>query len=341
MKERPAMAVFLSCDQLPAVLAASAERGPTWVAAGRGEDSGFIPYRPGLCLDREAGPTRRTLKEVFLPRAEVLFGYETVDGVPRLHPAAPSDLPRVIFGVRPCDARALALLDPVFEEPPHVDGLWAGRRQAATLVGLGCDRPGPACFCPAAGGDPLGEEGLDVLMVPVDGGYLVRPLTERGRAWTEPLGLPPARPEQLAAAEAVADRARERLAGGAPVDLQATLASGFEHSLWDRLHERCLGCAACTYLCPTCHCFDVGDEDGRRWRRWDSCMFPTFTLHASGHNPRTSGKERMRQRLMHKFCYYPERRGRPACVGCGRCVEICPANVDLRSVLEQLKGVRA
>jgi ferredoxin len=206
---------------------------------------------------------------------------------------------------------------------------------------MGCERPGPACFCPAVGGDPLGEEGLDVLMVPVEGGYVVRPLTERGRAWTKPLGLAVVRADQEAAAATTAARARERLGASPVADLQAALGQSFEHPLWDRLHERCLGCAACTYLCPTCHCFDVGDEDGRRWRRWDSCMFPTFTLHASGHNPRTSGKERMRQRLMHKFCYYPERRGRPACVGCGRCVEICPANLDLRSVLAQLEGVQA
>ncbi|MDQ7794857.1 MAG: 4Fe-4S dicluster domain-containing protein [bacterium] len=336
----PAVARLLAENELDSILARVAERNALWVPAGDGEQSAFALYRPGLALRQEAGPTRRTAKEIFFPRTEILFTYGEDDGPPRLEAPPAEVLPAVVYGLRPCDARALTMLDPVFEDPGYPDGLWGGRRRGATLVGVGCTRPSRACFCTSVGGDPAGEEGLDVLVVPIPGHYLARAVTDRGEEWLQALDLPRAGPDH----EAAAVRAAAAGAGLAVVDtegLPAKLERMFGHAVWEQLHERCLGCAACTYLCPTCHCFDIVDEGGSRLRNWDSCMFPLFTLHASGHNPRLSGKERMRQRIMHKFSYYPQRQGRPACVGCGRCVEVCPVNLDLRSVLAQLKGVEA
>ena len=116
----------------------------------------------------------------------------------------------------------------------------------------------------------------------------------------------------------------------------------FDHPIWKEVAERCLACGACTYLCPTCHCFDIQDEvmksSGQRVRNWDSCMFPLFTLHGSGHNPRTRQGERWRQRLQHKFNYYVENFGCTACVGCGRCIVNCPVNIDIREVLERVRN---
>jgi formate hydrogenlyase subunit 6/NADH:ubiquinone oxidoreductase subunit I len=112
---------------------------------------------------------------------------------------------------------------------------------------------------------------------------------------------------------------------------------GFEDPIWNRLTESCIGCGACTYLCPTCHCFDIADEQhhyqGRRIRTWDSCQYPQFTRHASGHNPRPARKHRLRQRFMHKFSYTVEKSGDIYCVGCGRCVVHCPVNLDIREVI--------
>ncbi|MBE0479153.1 4Fe-4S dicluster domain-containing protein, partial [Candidatus Aerophobetes bacterium] len=114
----------------------------------------------------------------------------------------------------------------------------------------------------------------------------------------------------------------------------------FDHIFWRSLSDSCLGCAVCTYLCPTCHCFDIVDEaknsQGTRVRNWDSCMFSLFTQQASGHNPRPTGKERVRQRLMHKFNYFVENYKEAACVGCGRCVINCPVNIDIRDVLKKI-----
>ena len=114
----------------------------------------------------------------------------------------------------------------------------------------------------------------------------------------------------------------------------------FDHEIWERVSRKCLGCGACSYLCPTCYCFDLTDEKtstgARKVRRWDCCMFPSFTLHASGHNPRPVNAPRVRQKLMHKFSYHTERHGLSSCVGCGRCVRSCPVNLDIRQLLGQL-----
>ncbi len=337
--------VILEHSELNRILAHVAGQARLWVATGEGEEAAFLPYRPGIPLRRGPGPTRRTAKEIFFPRTEALFTFHEADGKPRLEPAKVDDGPLVVFGLRPCDARALCLLDPVFEDPLWPDRLYGGRRARAILVGMACSQPSRACFCTSVGGDPAGEEGLDVILVALDDAYLARATTDRGAEWLEGLGFSPAPPEAEAAAARVAETARRALAAVPADGLKERLDGRFEHPVWDRLHERCLGCAACTYLCPTCHCFDIVDEggpgEGVRLRNWDSCMFALFTLHASGHNPRMTGKERMRQRIMHKFNYYPERQGRPACVGCGRCVEICPVNLDLRQVIAELEGVEA
>jgi ferredoxin len=123
-------------------------------------------------------------------------------------------------------------------------------------------------------------------------------------------------------------------------EIKKFLDENFEHPFWDTLHKKCLACGTCTFMCPTCHCFDIQDEvkaeDGKRMRNWDSCMFPLFTKETSGHNPRPSQKERWRQRVMHKFRYFVDNFNAIACVGCGRCVMYCPVNMDIRKIVEDI-----
>jgi len=117
----------------------------------------------------------------------------------------------------------------------------------------------------------------------------------------------------------------------------------YNASFWPQIAEACINCGACTFLCPTCYCFDIQDEvagtKGVRLRYWDSCMFPLFTLHASGHNPRGQKMQRVRNRFMHKFKYFPDRFGPVSCVGCGRCVKDCPVNIDIREVISLMQAV--
>jgi ferredoxin len=131
----------------------------------------------------------------------------------------------------------------------------------------------------------------------------------------------------MAAAEAGLTRT-ERLTG-----VGEGLRQGFAAEHWQQLGLPCLGCGACAFTCPTCHCFDIIDrgdpEQGERLKIWDCCAFKTFTVHASGHNPRPTQTTRLRQRIMHKLSYFPERFGRVMCVGCGRCLRACPAGQDI------------
>jgi formate hydrogenlyase subunit 6/NADH:ubiquinone oxidoreductase subunit I len=125
--------------------------------------------------------------------------------------------------------------------------------------------------------------------------------------------------------------------------LSRDLMELYEAGHWSRVQESCLNCGTCTYCCPTCHCFDIQDETqgeaGRRVRNWDTCMSWLFTMHGTGHNPRGSKLDRVRQRFMHKFKYIPAKRGGEiGCVGCGRCVQLCPVNIDVRRVVNDMNA---
>ncbi|MGE5585108.1 MAG: 4Fe-4S dicluster domain-containing protein [Bacillota bacterium] len=299
--------------------------------------------------DREGVPaiSKRPLKEMFFPQEEVLFAFDAGGKVEvAAGAAAPADeVTRVAFGVRPCDARSLTLLDLVFDAADYKDPYYVSRRRSTAVVTFACFEPGVACFCTSVGGGPYDETGSDLMFAEAGEAYLVRPLSAKGEKLL--CGFDAVREAgdaDLEAAREAEARAAGRLARSVPVDAAVSkLGGAFGDAAWDDIHRKCLGCAVCTYLCPTCHCFDIGDEatraGGERVRNWDSCMFALFTLHASGHNPRPSRKERFRQRIMHKFNYFVENNGRVACVGCGRCVENCPVNLDVRKVLETIAAL--
>jgi len=284
--------------------------------------------------------SKRTPKSVFFPQSEVMFSYDL--GQDEDVKVSDEPDPAVLFGIRPCDARSFTLLDKVFDDPSYPDMYYLQRRENTTVIGAACLHPQSTCFCTSVGGDPFDTRGMDILTVDLGEAVLVRFITEKGEAL---LGNDPRLEDATAAeteqVERLAKEAREGIRSEVHTDgVQEKLAGMFEDPFWDELHERCAGCGVCTYLCSTCHCFDIEDEtlgsEGRRIRLWDSCMFSLFTLHTSGHNPRASGKERMRQRVMHKFCYFPENYEEIACVGCGRCVQYCPVNMDIREVIEAL-----
>jgi len=279
-------------------------------------------------------------KRIFFPQCEKLFSYRPHPGGVELAEHL-DEGKKIVFGIRPCDAKSLSLLDRVFNNDKYQDTYYWKRRENTVLVGVGCNNPAVTCFCDSLGGAPFDPEGLDLLLIDIGESYLVQTVTEKGKELVAGLNLPEASPAELARAEQI--KADVSLASRVNIDgLKQKLDQMFYHPVWDLLSEQCLGCAACSYLCPTCHCFDITDEavddSGCRVRNWDSCMFPLFTLHGSGHNPRTSGKERWRQRLMHKFKYFVDNFNAEACVGCGRCIKSCPVNLDIRSLVAVVQG---
>ena len=289
------------------------------------------------------GKTRWSPKEFVFPRTEPLFSYSLDGREVRLEGASVEDTEQILFGLRPCDAAGLCRLDAVFLKGEE-DSLYESRRGRSTIVSLACAEAEPECFCAAVGGGPAGEEGSDLQLVAAGEGWLLRPLTPKGEALTAPLrdrARTPSR-EEWAQAQERARRLKERI-GASPVarEWASVLESSFGLPLWEALGRRCLGCSICTYVCPSCSCFDVQDTGnawcGDRCRSWDSCTFAGFTRHASGHNPRPTQASRYRQRVLHKFAYFPlENEGRFMCVGCGRCVTLCPVGMSIHESVQRV-----
>ncbi len=283
-----------------------------------------------------------TTKKVMFPQTETMFAFRSVAGGVAVE--EPVSVPKtVVFGIRPCDARSFVTLDPLFTKD-FDDPYYMKRREATVLIGHACAEPTNRCFCPSVSGSPSGTEGLDVLLTDISDNYYVQVVTERGK-------------EAISGAQSLltkatdADNKQKQAADTASAEkikrsvnlkkMHELLPKAFGLAEWKELGSKCIGCGICTFNCPTCHCFDIQDEgtpyQGRRVRVWDACMFPEFTVHASGENPRHNRSERLRNRMMHKFSYYPRNLGFISCVGCGRCIELCPVNEDLIQILNTVR----
>jgi ferredoxin len=286
---------------------------------------------------------RRSLKEFFLPPSEVLLRYrQTKDGV-EIQEVATEAPPQVILTATPCDAAGLEVVDKVMNWD-YRDELWFGRRKATTIMSFLCTVMDSTCFCSAVGLGPDSFHGSDLLLVPVEGGYLAHVITLKGEALVQGHGVVGIPASAQASTEAAQSEARQKVEINQPA-IPATfadwLAKNFDHPAWKTIALRCHGCGACASVCPTCHCFDIVDEhdsasEGERRRNWDSCQTSKFTVHASGHNPRASQSERFRQRIEHKFSIYPSRFGEILCTGCGRCSRNCPGGMDLPKIVDEL-----
>lgn len=305
---------------------------------------GHVLYRPvtsaaQILFDYER--PELSAKEYFLPATETLLRIEKKGQEVVLQEVLP-ERAQVIFGIRPCDARGLAVIDALFLSQEPADRYYAHHRQRTTLVGLSCPQMWDGCFCTSVGGGPAQSTHLDLLLTKVEDGYAIEVVTAKGEMLLKgaavadrPLPLPP---------EAEAPPST----GGVPLSAPEQWRQLFEDErLWMRHGERCLSCRLCTYVCPTCRCFDVTDrvvgEHGgvtyiERIRVWDACTSPNYRRVAGGHNPRPTKAERLRNRFLCKFCYYPVDFGPLGCVGCGRCIVSCPVNVDITEVMRDVAG---
>ncbi|HME51680.1 MAG TPA: 4Fe-4S dicluster domain-containing protein [Candidatus Lokiarchaeia archaeon] len=287
-------------------------------------------------------------KAIWLPKVETLYEYE-IDGKDVKIKTPPEKLGKkvIVLGIRPCDAHSIKILDTFFKQGSFEDDLFQKRKENLSFIGLGCNSPRETCFCTSVAGSPFNKQDVDVFLTDLGEKYLVETISDNGEALIQQLPWL----EDSSEADIELAKEQERLAEDSiktQVNLENTsklLDNNFYNAVWDEISATCLGCGSCSFFCPTCHCFDVIDENdyanhrGRRIRVWDTCQSPLFTLQTSGYNPRTSQKERCRQRLEHKFCYYPENYGIVGCVGCGRCIAYCPVNNDVRDIIAKVNNI--
>ncbi|MDD3816252.1 MAG: 4Fe-4S dicluster domain-containing protein [Desulfocapsaceae bacterium] len=292
-------------------------------------------------LTLPTGPTPASVKTFFFPQPETLLTYTLENNHPdkglMREPVKSTEM-QVVVGVRPCDARSVLLNNLPYQEDPF----FQANRQRTALVGFTCDQTLSTCFCTQMGGSPVDSEGLDLTLSRTGDGFIVEVGSAKGEALVAGLTLTPADESGITALAAQRNAAKaeatelDRLKAG-------ELGKLYDAPMWQSLGDSCINCGACTFICPTCYCFDIQDEvvrgQGRRIRYWDSCMFPLYSLHTSGHNPRGKKVQRTRNRFLHKLKYFPDRFGPFSCVGCGRCVQDCPVNIDIREVMTDLLAV--
>ncbi len=323
---------FVSKDALRALLAALAKERTLVGPVDTGKIVEFRVAAPDeILLDDRV--SYKSMKEFYFPQSEKLMTF----GEEGARESAPPE-GAVIFGARPCDCEALRMLQAVFEGGRYADPFFQRRLDANLLIGVGCEEKKPGCFCDEVGVDKGFSDFCDILLVPEGEGYALAHLSDKGRAALQSC------PDTAGLA---CDEGRKASVPPATLKLDPATeeADLFDAVDWQKLTFACQGCGMCTYICPTCHCFEFKDvtegTEVSRYRLWDSCIYPKFTLHASGHNPRAKRHERYRQRVLHKYLYIPQNTGFPACTGCGRCLRACPAGVNIRTIAGVLVASQA
>ncbi|MBF0217395.1 MAG: 4Fe-4S dicluster domain-containing protein [Candidatus Omnitrophica bacterium] len=272
------------------------------------------------------------VKKFFLHPSEWICGCNKEEGTASPCPVPADDKKRVIFGVRPCEARGLVLLDKIFapDDPAgYQDTSYIDNRSRSVIVGLACSVPDRTCFCVSLDGSPVETRGMDAVLFDMGDNFIVEILTEKGKSI---LGSLPGTID--AGSEKALEAAKEKTKKLVVKTVKApdSLDASFKSDYWKKVSLSCLSCGVCTYLCPTCHCFDLVEEERKKLRCYDGCAFPDFTLETSGENPRPTKKERYRQRVFHKFDYFKKNFGENLCVGCGRCIRFCPVKIDISEV---------
>jgi ferredoxin len=360
---------MLEAAAIGELVAALAERG--YVVVGPTVHDGAVVYEeiesaadlPAGWTDEQDGGTYRLRRR----DDEALFGYAVGPhswkrflypprtllwrarrGHGGLEVSEPVDeAPRYAFlGVRGCELAAIHIQDRVFLGE-HPDRTYASRREQAFIVAVHCGVPAGTCFCASMGTGPRAGPGFDLALTELcseaSHRFLVEVGSERGSEVAAALPVQPATAEDLEQADQVVRHAAESMGRHMDTsDIGPLLARNLEHPRWADVAERCLACANCTMVCPTCFCSSVEDtsdlteEEAERWRRWDSCFTLDFS-HLGEGSVRTTTRSRYRQWMTHKLGTWIDQFGTSGCVGCGRCITWCPVGID---ITEELAAIR-
>lgn len=334
----------IALQRLPELFAAIAKQQTLYLPVDTENGARFEKWSEGKALSNALN-TVRSPKDFFFPQTENLMDFKLNGKKIEVIDTRSDCEDFVIFGVRACDVQSFAVLDKVFLADP-VDTYYKNRREHAVIFSLACEKPLETCFCGTFGVDAAAPAG-DVACHKTKTELFLNPQTEKGAALLEKLeGL--TEPADDTAVKAQQQQTRERLQKLPLAGLSAEKFGAdktqvfFNAPEWAELSASCLGCGTCTFVCPTCQCYDIKDFNTghgiQRFRCWDSCMYSEFTKMSAG-QPRLTQLERFRQRFMHKLVYFPtNNNGMFSCVGCGRCLAKCPIQMNIAKVMKKLGG---
>jgi ferredoxin len=335
----------IAIDQVSELVKALAERGPLYAPVKGKEGVHFRAVTNPADVTLDFYNSVLSPKAVFFPQSEDLIRYRISQGATEAQAVPLENRPAVILGVRPCDVKSFEIMDRHFLGAGVIDPYWKSKRDNTTIIGYAFDvnaAADGADFYNTFGYGAADPEGSDVFMARAGATFLLKGMTDRGEKLLGSLGcLQEAGGEDRKTFEETMKKGKAvqtRSAEINPEGIAQKLVSVFDNNdFWQRVSMACIACGVCTYVCPTCYCFDISDETlfkaGSRKRFWDACMYTDFTLEASGHNPRPRISQRYRQKVCHKYSYHVDKYGCISCVGCGRCTRFCPVNIDIFNIV--------
>ena len=328
-------------SELNALFAKIAESNGLYLPVKAAGKTNYAAWSEAAQVDLDTLKTVKSPKDAFFPQSENLYSCSREEGKLKLNPEKLQSEPFVLFGVRGCDLKGLDVLDQVFLSTP-VDSYYAARRDHGIIVTMACHAPETSCFCKVFGVDCAAPAG-DVTTWMVGEELYWQPNTEKGETLTAQVkDLLEEADSSTVEAEQTAIRSIVEKLPYSNLSLNGWGAEAaqtrFDSPVWEKLYKPCLACGTCTFVCPTCQCYDIKDYNTgngvQRFRCWDSCMYSDFTMMAHGNN-RNSQMQRFRQRFLHKLAYFPaNNNGMFSCVGCGRCVDSCPTNLNIVKVIK-------
>lgn len=341
--------IKIDFKNLNAFFGAVSKNYPLFAPLKRAGETNYGFYGEGDEVDLKTLKTVKSPKDAFFPQSENMMKFKTSGKNIEIKDIRSEKQPFVLFGVRACDLKAFSALDHVFLQEP-VDTYYKSRREAGIIFTLACGKPEESCFCNGFGVNAAEPEG-DATCYLGENCLYIKANTQKAQAVLES--------DKVKAVISKADGAGEKeveeikktsreITEKLPyshLDVSVfkpeNLNELFNLPVWGELSESCLGCGACTFVCPTCQCFDIRDFKGQngitRFRCWDSCMYSDFTQMAAA-NSRPTQMQRYRQRFMHKLVYFPSQYGMYSCVGCGRCVKKCPQHLNIIKVIKKING---
>lgn len=333
-------------ENLPKLFAQVASSMDLFTPVKMAEVSNWGLWDETRTADLDTLKTVKSPKDIFFPQCQTLYMVHQQEDTFELDPMKMTEKAFCVFGIRPCDVKALEVMDQVFLNQEPVDTFYKARRDHAILVSLACHKPAQTCFCKVFGTDAASPQ-ADVAMWDLDGVFCLEAQTDKGVDW---LNAYADCFEEAADASEQVEREQERircLVDQLPYTHLSLEGWGvdkvderFDDPRWKELSDACLACGTCTFVCPTCQCYDIKDfktgHGVQRYRCWDSCMYSDFTLMAAANN-RLTQMQRFRQRFMHKLVYFPtNNKGMYMCVGCGRCVDKCPQSLNIVKVIKAM-----